>query len=59
MFLILFGDFIKGSPSRGNFSIPHVVVQQMYCPFICQTHWENSKFKNDGVLGQYKEIVFL
>jgi hypothetical protein len=44
LFLLIFNDFIKGTPSKANFSIPYLLTQKLQVPFSCNTHWEISEY---------------
>jgi hypothetical protein len=44
LFLLIFNDFIKGTPSKSNFSIPYLLTQKLQVPFSCNTHWEISEY---------------
>lgn len=44
LFLLCFNEFIKGSPSKANFSVPYLVSVKLHLPFSCNTHWEISQY---------------
>lgn len=44
LFLLLYTNFIHGTPSRGDMSLPHIVFDKLYVPFTCNVHWKCSKY---------------
>ncbi|CAG9862356.1 unnamed protein product [Phyllotreta striolata] len=44
LLLLIFKDLIWGSPSRANFSLPKIVVENMNLPFVCNAHWSVSEY---------------
>ncbi|RZC42072.1 rotatin [Asbolus verrucosus] len=42
LFLLIFSDFIRGSPSKADLSVPYLVTQLLRVPFSCNTYWEIS-----------------
>lgn len=52
LFLLIFKDFLRGNPSKGDFSLPAVVIDRMKVPFQCATHWKNSPNSNVSLKGK-------
>lgn len=53
LFFLLFKDFIMGSPSKANISIPRFVYDTLHVPFICGTHWSHSPYQLERIIGWY------
>ncbi|KAJ8960101.1 hypothetical protein NQ317_012333 [Molorchus minor] len=49
LFLLIFKDFIRGSPSTATFSLPKVVCDKMQLPFQCNTHWTISEYTKENL----------
>ncbi|XP_044270755.1 rotatin isoform X2 [Tribolium madens] len=44
LFLLCFNEFIKGTPAKANFSVPHLISAKLHVPFVCNSHWEISNY---------------
>lgn len=52
LFLLVFKDFVRGNPSRGDFSLPTVIVNRMKVPFQCLSHWKISPNAKESLKGK-------
>ncbi|XP_030750028.1 rotatin [Sitophilus oryzae] len=43
LFILIFNDYIIGTPSRGNFSIPVIFEEKLFVPFNCNVHMRTSQ----------------
>ncbi|XP_056634769.1 rotatin-like isoform X1 [Diorhabda sublineata] len=44
LLLLIFKDFIYGTPSRASFSLPQIIVSRINLPFSCHSHWTISEY---------------
>lgn len=51
LFLLIFKDFSLGNPSRGDFSLPMVVIDRVRVPFQCASYWKNSSNTLESMKG--------
>ncbi|CAG9829728.1 unnamed protein product [Diabrotica balteata] len=49
LFLLVFKDFIRGSPSRANFSLPEILISKINLPFTCHSHWTISEYTKNSL----------
>lgn len=54
LFLLLFTDFVKGSPTVGNLSLPSLVLEKLKVPFVCHAYERFNSIQED-----YAGIVFI
>ncbi|KAJ8910706.1 hypothetical protein NQ315_002033 [Exocentrus adspersus] len=47
--LLIFKDFIRGTPSNASFSLPALMRNNLQLPFLCNTHWEVSDYANESL----------
>lgn len=58
LFLLIFKDFVQGSLSRGDFSMPAVVSEKIKTPFQCGSHWKNSSNTKTSLKGIFCCFVY-
>lgn len=49
LFVLIFKDFLRGSPSKATFSIPCLINETFQTPFIAHTHLTNTENSNEDL----------
>lgn len=57
LFLLIFHDFIEGSPLKSDFSLPFLVFKRLNIPFTCKTHGKMSKYSQSDSSGETSSCV--
>lgn len=52
LFLLIFKDYLQGDPSRRDFSVPVVVMDEIKVPFQCAIHWKTSPYVKESLKGE-------
>ncbi|XP_018573187.1 rotatin [Anoplophora glabripennis] len=42
--LLIFKDFVRGTPKSASFSLPNLICVNMHLPFLCNSHWNVSDY---------------
>lgn len=59
LFVLVFNNFISGSPSKADLSIPYLITQKLQVPFSSLTHWEKSANVEDSRFGNPYKLRFI
>lgn len=50
--LLLFHDFILGTPAKIDLSLPYLIKEKLTLPIICNVHWRKSKHTLPSLAGK-------
>lgn len=51
LFVLIFKDFVRGSVSQANFSLPKIVFAKLHAPFQCEIYGKSSDYKKENLKG--------
>lgn len=50
LYLLIMKDYVTGSPSNGDFSLPKLINTKLRPPFTCNSHWSSSIYIGENFL---------
>lgn len=51
LFLLLYNHFVKGTLIAANLSLPHIIIDKLKVPFICQSYQFKNREEQDKLTG--------